>query len=382
MNFPNKLNKKLEQRKAENSLRFLPKENTNKIDFSSNDYLGYAKDELLFEETHLLAKKIGLKNGATGSRLLSGNSEFYEKVEKEIANFHHSESALLYNSGYVANIGFFSCVPQRGDIVFYDELIHASIRDALMMSFAKSVKFKHNDTKDLERLIQKYQSHHKGDFYIVTESVFSMDGDSPDFNTLIETKNKYKAFLVIDEAHALGVFGEKGEGLIQSLGLENEVFTRIMTYGKALGGHGASILGSQKLKDYLINFSRSFIYTTALSPHSVAHIKVAYDFLSQHKNIRQLKDNIVYFNQKIQKSSYSISFQKSNSAIQTLLISGNERVKQIAQSLQKKGFDIKPILSPTVPKGKERLRITLHADNSLTEFDTFFNILNGISLTE
>lgn len=376
--FPEKLHKKLLQRQSENSLRKLSLPPKGQIDFSSNDYLGYAQNEELFRQTHELVNQFQMKNGATGSRLLSGNFSFHEEVEHQIAVFHQSESALLYNAGYMANVGFFASVPQRGDIVFYDELIHASIRDALSMSFAKSVKFKHNDLDDLQRLIIKYKDQPNADLYIATESVFSMDGDMPDLEKMTEISQQFNAYLVVDEAHALGVFGEKGEGRIQQLGLQNEVFARIMTYGKALGGHGASILGSEKLKQFLINFSRSFIYTTALAPHSVAQIKVAYGFLEARKNIVELQQNIDYFNQKISTFQPKELFIPSCSAIQSLVMSGNENVKRIAQELQEHHFDIKPILSPTVPKGEERLRLTLHSYNSHQEIDEFFNLLHQI----
>lgn len=376
--FPKKLHTKLKNRITENSFRTLSLNDDDKIDFYSNDYLGYAKDDSLYHQSHLITLDLKTKNGATGSRLISGNFKNYEEVETDIANFHKAESSLLFNSGYVANVGLFSSVPQRGDIVFYDELIHASIRDAMLMGFAKSVKFKHNDLSDLERLLTKYKNTPDADFYIVTESVFSMDGDSPDLIKMVEVAHQFHANLIVDEAHGLGVFGVNGEGLVQDLGLQDEVFARVMTFGKALGGHGAAILGSQFLKEYLINFSRSFIYTTALCPHSIAHIKCGYAFLELKKNILELKNIIDYFNQKIKKSKFENSFISSHSAIHSLLIPSNERVKEIANKIVNEGYHVKPILSPTVPKGEERLRITLHAYNTTTEINDFFTLLNKI----
>lgn len=378
--FPKKLHRKIEQRLLDGSLRSLGKSLLGKVDFSSNDYLGYAKDEELYEQSHHWIEGFTIKNGATGSRLLSGNFDFHQEVETSIARFHQVESALLYNSGYVANIGFFSSVPQRGDLVFYDELIHASIRDALAMSFAKSIKFKHNDLADLERLLNKYKDTPNADFYIATESVFSMDGDSPNLIKMANLADDFKAYLVVDEAHSLGVFGERGEGLVQMLNLQDKVFARIMTYGKALGGHGATIVGSQELKEYLINFSRSFIYTTALAPHSVAQIKGGYEYLENQINTEELKNIIDYFNQKINQFSKKEFFISSRSAIHSISISGNEKVKNVARQLSDGGFDVKPILSPTVPKGEERLRITLHAYNTQKEIEDFFSLLNQILL--
>ena len=273
--FPIALSNKLQLRSQSNSLRQLPEQNA-LIDFTSNDYLGFANSELIFDKTHqfLLDKNIKI-NGATGSRLISGNHNLYQITEDFIAHFHQSESALIFNSGYDANVGFFSSVPQRNDIILYDELCHASIRDGIQLSNAKSYKFNHNDFENLEKLILKYHTE-LVEVYIVTESVFSMDGDCTNLEELTAISEKYNCNLVIDEAHALGVFGQKGQGLVQELQLQNKVFARIMTFGKGLGCHGAAILGSQNLKEYLVNFARSFIYTTGLSPHSVATILVAY----------------------------------------------------------------------------------------------------------
>ena len=283
MKIPKALQQKILFRKDSNALRNLPIA-TNGIDFSSNDYLGFAKNEEIFEATHQYLVQNNIKiNGATGSRLISGNHNLYDITEKYIAAFHQAEAALIFNSGYDANVGFFSAVPQRNDVILYDELCHASIRDGIQMSHAKSYKFQHNDYEDLETKIAKLQTPNSEQLtiYIVTESVFSMDGDTPNMETLVQLSEKFHALLVIDEAHALGVFGEKGEGVIQSQQLQDKVFARIMTFGKGLGCHGAAILGNTDLIEYLVNFARSFIYTTGLSPHSVATILVAYQNLNQ-----------------------------------------------------------------------------------------------------
>jgi 8-amino-7-oxononanoate synthase len=203
-----------------------------------------------------------------------------------------------------------------------------------------------------------------------------MDGDCPNLEELVALAAKYNAYLVIDEAHALGVFGEQGEGVIQSIGLQDKVFARIMTFGKGLGCHGAAILGSAELKSYLVNFARSFIYTTGLSPHSVATILVAYQHLAQEKNTLQaLRNNILFFNQEKLRLGLKPLFVYSKSAIQCAIIPGNDKVKSIAIQLQQKGFDVKPILSPTVPEGQERLRFCLHSYNSQTEISNVLELL-------
>ncbi len=371
--FPKKLQQKLHNREATNALRQLG-DSTSLVDFSSNDYLGFSKSGTIFKNTYeyLVCHNI-TQNGATGSRLLSGNHALFGTVESMLSNFHNSESALIFNSGYDANIGFFSCVPQRGDIILYDELIHASIRDGISMSHAKAYKFKHNDLKDLEGKILRYpdSKKEKTEIYVVTESVFSMDGDSPDLLAMSQLTEKHKVLLIVDEAHAVGVFGKNGVGLLQELGIEKKVFARLVTFGKALGCHGAVLLGSTPLKQYLVNFARSFIYTTALSPHSLSSILMTYRTLNfphtkdiSLKPIEKLNHNIQFFKSEIKKHQLQHYFVESYSAIHCCIVPGNEKVKMTSKKLQEKGFDVKPILSPTVPNGQERLRFCLHSYNS------------------
>ncbi|CAL2102625.1 8-amino-7-oxononanoate synthase [Tenacibaculum sp. 190130A14a] len=368
MRFPNKLQQKLKKRTEQDALRTLSLQ-TNLIDLSSNDYLGFANTEVIFEKTHLFLTNNNLKiNGATGSRLLSGNHNLYPLVEKQLNQAHISEASLIFNSGYDANLGFFSSIPQRGDIILYDEFIHASIRDGIQLSNAKAYKFKHNDIVDLEKLIIRYSkttSTVEHTIYVVTESVFSMDGDTPDLKTMTTICNKHSAYFIVDEAHALGVFEH---GLVQKLHLEKSVFARIITFGKGLGCHGAAILGSQSLINYLINFARSFIYTTGLSPHALATIKIGYDYLSSLEGKilqKKLKENIKFFKSESQR--LNLTFIESDAAIQCCIIAGNEKVKKIATQLQNENYNVKPILSPTVPTNQERLRFCLHSYNSREE---------------
>ena len=385
MKFPNKLENKINLRKEKKAFRSLGA-STKLIDFSSNDYLGFAKSEAIFDATHQFLMDENIKiNGATGSRLLSGNHSLYSIVEKQIAQFHHSESALIFNSGYDANVGFFSAVPQRGDVILYDELIHASIRDGIQLSNAKAYRFKHNDLEDLKSLIKRHSelvSESDNEIYVVTESVFSMDGDMPDMLKMSQIIKKHNAFFVVDEAHAVGVFGEHGCGEVQRLGIENDVFARIITFGKALGCHGAAILGSQELSDYLVNFARSFIYTTGLSPHALATVKTAYNQLvilndSEESNQLKLQNNIQFFKSEVTRLDLQNIFIESYSAIHCCVISGNEKTKEIAAKIEENGFAVKAILSPTVSVGEERLRFCLHSYNSTKEIT---NILENLSI--
>lgn len=374
MQFPKKLTQKILARKKNQALRLLGKEN-NVIDFSSNDYLGFSKSKILFNKTHQLLIDNNLTiNGATGSRLLSGNNQLYNTLEVDIATFHQTEKALIFNSGYDANIGFFSAVPQRGDIILYDEFIHASIRDGIKLSNAKAYKFKHNDLTHLKEILKRVQQN-DAHIYVVTESVFSMDGDSPDLINLVAICKKNNTYLIVDEAHALGVFNF---GLIQELNLQTDVFARIVTFGKAFGCHGAAILGSKELQQYLINFARSFIYTTGLSPHALATIKCVYTEFRGSTGIekfKKLQQNILHFTSEVKR--LNLNFIISNSAIHCCIISGNKNVKLIAKQLSEKGFNVKPILSPTVKKGEERLRFCLHSYNSRQEIT---NILEHLAI--
>ncbi|MDC0008265.1 pyridoxal phosphate-dependent aminotransferase family protein [bacterium] len=371
LDLPKKLQQKLSDRTDNGKLRNLSK-GENLIDLSSNDYLGFAHNATIYAQTfqYLLIKNLS-QNGASGSRLISGNHQLYADLEQYLIEFHQVESALVFNSGYDANIGFFSSVPQRNDLVFYDELIHASIRDGIAMGNAKGYKFKHNSLVDLKEKIKlsvRAQSRTMDvNIYIVTESVFSMDGDSPDLKQLCEFCTEYGYYLVVDEAHAIGVFGTKGEGLLQELNLEEQVFARIITFGKAMGVHGAALLGSPSLKAYLLNFARSFIYTTGLPPHTIATVFSAYKFLESSPGIEQqknLKSNIEFFNSKCISLSLESFFIPSTSAIQSCIISGNDKVKAISKKLADAGFGVKAILSPTVKEGEERLRFCLHSFNS------------------
>lgn len=358
------LEKRLKERAASRSLRKLTL-TEGLIDFCSNDYLGIASNNLL-QSQHQLAS-----SGSKGSRLLAGNFELIEQAENQLAAFYKQPAALIFNSGYDANIGLLSCVPQKGDTILYDYLCHASIRDGIRLSFATSYNFEHNNLESLEQKLKLSQ----GNVFVVTESVFSMDGDEAPLQDLVNLCNEYNANLIVDEAHATGIFGANGEGFCVQESLHNDVFARIHTFGKACGTHGACVVGSKSLKEYLINFARSFIYTTALPPMAIQSIIEAHQILPTLVEERnQLKNLIEYFN------ASNIKHQKiaSKTAIQAVIIQGNEAVKHAAHQLQKNGFDVRPILYPTVPKNTERLRIVLHSFNTIQQLENLIEILNEL----
>ncbi|TKS57547.1 aminotransferase class I/II-fold pyridoxal phosphate-dependent enzyme [Mesohalobacter halotolerans] len=367
MEFPSNLSNLLRDRKNKDNFRELKHYNF-KVDFLSNDYLGYAQNSSIYKQYLSIIKEHNInKLGSTGSRLINGNHSLFQRVERKAEDIFNTDAALFFNSGYNANVGLLSAVLRPKDLVFYDELCHASIRDGLQMASAKAYKFKHCDFKDLEQKIrsqvERLQPQH---IYIVTESVFSMDGDTSDISNLIEISGKYKAHLIIDEAHAVGVCGENYKGLTQNK--DHKIFARILTCGKSLGSHGAFVLGSQQLKSYMINFCKSFIYTTAASPHQVASVLASlHYFESEKKEKTELQTVISNFTKEIEKHNLQSRFIPSQTAIQSFLISGNTKAKQLATTLQQKGFGVKAILHPTVPKGKERIRICLHSFNTEKE---------------
>jgi len=348
------------------------------IDFCSNDYLGFSRSNTLQQAIENEWEALPVHyNGATGSRLISGNTAYAENLEKTIAAFHEAEAGLIYNSGYDANVGLFSALGQNDTAAtfIYDELIHASVHDGIKLSRSTAYLFKHNDLYHLEERLKIA----KGNIYVAVESIYSMDGDHAPLTEMVALCEKYNASLIVDEAHATGITANNGKGLVQLYGLEKRVFIRIHTFGKAMGCHGAIVVGSELLRTFLINFSRSFIYTTALPMNSLIAINQAYKLLQRDTScIRLLADNIRLFKKGVS-TIQKIKLIESESAIQSVIIKGNEAVKKYAQELAKKGLDIRPILSPTVPKGKERLRICIHAFNTETEINTLVNCIHQTS---
>ncbi|TAG59140.1 MAG: 8-amino-7-oxononanoate synthase [Cytophagales bacterium] len=368
--FFNILNHKIEARKAENSFRILTTE-SNKIDFYSNDYLGLSRNQVLQKNIDSKYKEITEINklGATGSRLISGNSIYFEKVESYLAQVFESESALIFNSGYVANLALLSSFPQKGDTILYDELCHASLKDGMRLSFADRYSFKHNDLLSLEILIKKA----KGQVFIITESVFSMDGDAAPLAHLADLAQKYEAQLFVDEAHSTGIYGKNGSGLVSNLGLSSKIPIRVHTFGKGMGSHGACITGPKIVKDYLINFARSFIYTTAMTLHNLVSIHESFKYLELNSDLaKKLHFNIQYFKEKLKNNTQILP---SDSAIQIVMGDCIEQIKSLANKIHLENMMVKPILSPTVKLGSERLRICLHSFNTTNEIDSLIDCL-------
>lgn len=356
----NKLEHKLAKRIEEGTYRSLS--SFSGIDFCSNDYLGFSKIEIIQNEI--------VQKGSTGSRLISGNSSAAEDCETFLADFFNTESALVFNSGYDANVGFFSAIPQKGDLVLYDEKIHASVRDGVRLSFAKSFSFKHNCLEDLEKRLQ-----FPGDSkYVAIESLYSMDGDMSPIVPILDLCDKYDARLIVDEAHTSGIFGRKGKGIVHALNVESRIFARLITFGKAYGSHGAAILCEELTKKFLINYARSFIYTTAMPPDSYNRIRkiVSHSLLIEEQS--KLMENIQFFRSELKHSN--LVFQsETNSPIQLIKIGDIDSTVQLAKKILLGGFAIKAILSPTVAKGDEGLRICLHSFNTKDQIQLLVQLL-------
>ncbi|KAJ3190952.1 hypothetical protein HK101_008233 [Irineochytrium annulatum] len=375
------------------------------VDFSSNDYLGLARNPVLsslFLESLRSHSSPGCRSsntsqdapmmGSTGSRLLTGNSSDALDLEHYLACFHGSkdEKALLFNSGYDANVSLFSCLPQPGSTIIYDSLIHASVHDGMRRSRAAVVKaFKHNDLADLasvvwaeveriERDVAAASVHRSGSdagsgILVAVESIYSMDGDEAPLVGivgLIESVGARAggAYLIVDEAHSTGVRGPQGKGMTVGLGLQDRIFARLHTFGKGVGAHGAVVVGPRVLREYLVNYARPLIYSTSLPLHSLKAIQCSYSFLEQQAEELQLQlDSLIKFFHHTFKGALlpaGCYLLPSNSPIQGIVVPGNAQVSAVAKLLISRGLDCRPIRSPTVPKGTERLRVCLHAHNT------------------
>ncbi|GAB4134867.1 MAG: pyridoxal phosphate-dependent aminotransferase family protein [Bacteroidia bacterium] len=370
----------LQRRKEQHLLRMLRPHQNDFIDFSSNDYLGLARSQALKEQIakeyeNAAARHVPV-NGSGGSRLLSGDSVYVEDLEEKIAGNFGYAASLFFSSGYTANLGLFSCIAERTDTIVFDEWAHASIRDGIRLSGARSWSFQHNDLLHLESLLRKAD----GKVFVAVESIYSMDGDQAPLKEIVSLCKQYHAALIVDEAHAAGIFGENGRGLVAAENLNEEVFACIFTFGKAFGVHGAAVAGSIALRQYLINFSRPFIYSTAPSLHHCVAVNCALDAVWSGNDLRQkLKEHIRYFQMRAAQTE-RFHFLRSDSAIQGIIIPGNEHCRHAEQVLMSDKLDVRAVLAPTVKAGAERLRINLHAFNTTQDIDLLFHALNSASI--
>mmetsp|Transcript_15686 Transcript_15686/g.25648 ORF Transcript_15686/g.25648 Transcript_15686/m.25648 type:complete len:402 (-) Transcript_15686:133-1338(-) len=368
----------LDKRATNGLLRTIAPRNRDLIDFCSNDYLGFARSTILAQEIDNQAKRAKINyedttSGSTGSRLLTGTNHYYEHVEKCMKEYYNGPAALLFNSGYDLNLGLFASVPQKGDIVLYDELMHNSVREGLKLSRGKSKSFAHNDTKDLSSILNDLRNNgFEGNIIVSVESVYSMDGHVAPLCELVDLCNLHNASLIVDEAHGVGVFGRGGRGYVDQLGLNDQVFCRVVTFGKAPGVHGAAMIGPKVLREYLVNYCRPLIYSTSLPSHSLTAIMASHNIMERFATERQmhLRKLINRFCECLQMyPSLSAKSLVSTSAIQGVIIPGNEVVSRLACGLCASGFDVMPIRSPTVPVGTERIRVIIHYHNTITQVE-------------
>jgi 8-amino-7-oxononanoate synthase len=327
------------------------------VDFQSNDYLGLARSEdfhrLVLADVLATPRLVA---GSTGSRLISGQSQEVIDVESFIAEVHGNESALLFPSGYLANLTLFSCLLQKCDTIIVDEYIHRSVHDGCLMSNATKWKFRHNDLDDLEARLKRV----KGRCYVAIESLYSMEGDFAPLLEIADLAARYDAALIVDEAHAFGVFGY---GLVHRLGLQQQVFATLITYGKAMGGHGAALLCQEAVRSYLINFGSPFIYSTAMPDITWRCIRLGYQFLDSRPDLAmQLQQRI-----HLLRTQTLRLMAADTSPIQVLPVSGKAHLLRLRAALSARGLQAYAVFAPTVKEGTERLRICVHAFNTAEE---------------
>ncbi|KAJ9460622.1 8-amino-7-oxononanoate synthase [Diplonema papillatum] len=383
----------LERRSRKGLTRALTRTAKGMVDFSSNDYLGLARSAALEEEIEKEAehaKQAGRREGvplagSSGSRLLSGNSAYAEQIEEEIAREHGAGTSLLFNSGYTANLAVASCIPQAHDLVLFDEHSHNSIREGLKLTRAsvKKQAFRHNDVSHLDALLSAHLSSKpvvaEPAAYIFVETVYSMEGDVAPLADICRIALKYypAACVVVDEAHGCGVMGKRGRGVVDMLGLAGHpsILCSVHTFGKAFGVHGAAVVGAGVLKQFLLNYARPLIYTTSLPVHSLASIRAAYRVIAAADAERAHVGRLI--------SAFTSLAPKSRllpsvTPIQAVLFPSSRLVLDAARVLRKHGFDVLPIRPPTVPEGKERLRIVIHAHNTEDEIRRLVSLIDTV----
>ncbi|MCM8830952.1 MAG: 8-amino-7-oxononanoate synthase [Candidatus Omnitrophica bacterium] len=334
---------------------FLYIDNKKYVDFSSNDYLGLSQHPAIKKAAITAIKKF--KNSTCSSRLLSGNLKLFCALEEKIANFKKKEAGLVFNSGYQANVGIISSLCSRDDVIFSDKLNHASIIDGIILSGAKFFRFRHNDLTHLEDLLKKERHKFKNSLIIV-ETIFSMDGDKAPLKQLVRLKEKYNSILMVDEAHATGIFGKNGTGVVEEEDLSSKIEIIMGTFSKALGCFGAYVACSKKIREYFINFCRSFIYSTALPPAIINSCLVSIELIKKEPHRRKiLLENAFYLRKKLKDIGFNVI---GCSQIVPVIVGEEKETINLSIKLKEKGFWVPAIRPPTVLKGSCRLRFSLN----------------------
>ncbi|MBW5448859.1 8-amino-7-oxononanoate synthase [Cohnella sp. CFH 77786] len=332
------------------------------LNLSSNDYLGLAGNREIAEAMREALEREGAGSGA--SRLVTGNRQPYERLEHALAEWQHSEAALVFSSGYTANVGVISALAGRGDAVFSDRLNHASIVDGILLSRAEHVRYRHNDPEHLAFLLGKHAGARRK--WIVTDAVFSMDGDHAPLHQLVELKRKHGAMLMVDEAHSGGVYGKRGEGLAFLLGLHKEVDVHVGTFSKSFGVYGAYVSGSRTLIRWLINKARSLIYSTALPPAVIAGVEKALGLVQEEKWRRErLASAVRAFRSALGEAGFTAP--AGDSPIVPVIVGDNEAALRLSRALEEAGIAAAAVRPPTVPEGTARIRFSLSAAHDEAE---------------
>lgn len=338
------------------------------LNLSSNNYLNFADNKKITQEfLDFAGNKYSF--GSASARLLTGTLPVYKELEELLSNLYNKDATLLYNSGYHANVGISSAINQKGDVIFSDKLNHASIIDGMRLSDGKFFRFPHNNMEALEKLLERERKNYKNAF-IITESVFSMDGDIEDLKRIIKLKKKYNCIMIIDEAHAFGVFGEKGLGVVEELGIIDDVDLIVGTFGKSVGSMGAFVTGSKTMINFLINKSRSFIFSTALPPINIAFTKWIIE--NQFPKTKAKRKNMLSIAKKMGSDSHIIP----------VVIGENKDTVDLCEVLFHNGYFTLPIRPPTVPVGTSRLRLSLTADIQEKDLTVLKEKINEVLLAK
>ncbi len=382
MNYYSDILQKLE---TEGNRRMLKKSNSNGkyiefegksyLNISSNDYLGIAANSSFQQEflTQVLKSEHFLF-GATSSRLLTGNHTAYQQLEEQLKDLYQKEACLIFNSGYHANIGILPAIAQKDDLILADKQIHASLIDGLKLCNAQWERFRHNDLEHLVRILEKRRNNFRNVF-IITESVFSMEGDKADLSSLCKIKNQWNALLYVDEAHAFGVIGKNGLGLCEETGTVHDIDFIVGTFGKAIASQGAFLTCKNEYADYLINKSRSFIFTTALPPITLQWTSFV---LNKLKSLNLLRDQLLKNAEFFRNSLVSNGFLcRGNSHIVSVITEKNEQAISLSNHLISNGYLALPIRWPTVAKGEARIRISLNPAITANEIQSLIKLING-----
>lgn len=338
------------------------------LNLSSNNYLNFADNKKITQEfLDFAGNKYSF--GSASARLLTGTLPVYKELEELLSNLYNKDATLLYNSGYHANVGISSAINQKGDVIFSDKLNHASIIDGMRLSDGKFFRFPHNNMEALEKLLERERKNYKNAF-IITESVFSMDGDIENLKRIIKLKKKYNCIMIIDEAHAFGVFGEKGLGVAEELGIIDDVDLIVGTFGKSVGSMGAFVTGSKTMINFLINKSRSFIFSTALPPINIAFTKWIIE--NKFPKTKAKRKNMLSIAKKMGSDSHIIP----------VVIGENKDTVDLCEVLFHNGYFTLPIRPPTVPVGTSRLRLSLTADIQEKDLTVLKEKINEVLLAK